>query len=353
MQRGYALLAVILLIAAILPACSFRKAGAEGQIVLNPTDDTFVDDYSPQSNFGAQDAVKLSSYQPSFLWYHTDIWLKFDLSSIPPDATVDSATVQLYAVNLTDPYNHTWAYSCTNSSWSESTLTFQDYQDHLIGDMNFTLMSDIPVPSSSQWYNWSVNGAVVNALSQGRENVTLVLMVGNGEIHEASSYVKFSSKESLLGMAFAPRLIVHWSSAPSGVEGIQLEPKTATNHVGTSHTLRAFVTDKDGVPVPLVYVNFTIVSGPNAVRSMLGLSDANGMAAFSWSSGVSGTDIVNATIAGETVFDTASKTWESGFFDPIMDTINRIPIGVIVGTALVTIALVGSYAVLRWKRKTH
>jgi hypothetical protein len=86
---------------------------------------------------------------------------------------------------------------------------------------------------------------------------------------------------------------------------------------------------------------------------MLGLSNPNGVAAFSWSSEVSGTDIVNATIAGETVFDTASKTWQSGFFDPIMGIINRIPIGVIVGTALLAIALVGSYAVLRWKRKTH
>jgi hypothetical protein len=113
------------------------------------------------------------------------------------------------------------------------------------------------------------------------------------------------------------------------------------------------VTNKDGVPMPYVHVNFTIVSGPNAGRSMEATANPNGVASFSWSSEIIGTDVVNATIRGETVFDTASKTWETGFFDPIMDTINRIPIGVIVGTVLLTIALVGSYAVLRWKRKTH
>jgi hypothetical protein len=206
---------VVLLGATFLPACSIRKAGAEGQLVLDPTDDTYADDYNLESNFGAQDIVKLSSYQPNFLWYHTDIWLKFDLSSVPAEAAIDSATLQLFAANVTDTYNHTWAYSCANSSWRESTLTFQYFQDYLLQDMNFTLMSDVPVSTANQWYNWSVNDAVSDAMSNDRGNVTLVLMVGNGEIHDSSSYAAFCSKESELGLVYAPKLAIHWSNNPS------------------------------------------------------------------------------------------------------------------------------------------
>lgn len=214
MQRMKCLLFVVMLLGAtILPVCLIRKAGAEGQVVLNPTDDTYIDDYNLQSNFGTQDIVKLSSYQPSFLWYHTDIWLKFDLSSVPADAAIDSATLQLYAANVTDTYNHTWAYSCTNSSWQESTLTFQGFQDYLMPAMNFTLMCDTSVSTANQWYDWSVVGAVTDARNNGRELVTLVLMVGN-EYHDPSSFAAFCSKESALGLVYAPKLVVHWSNNP-------------------------------------------------------------------------------------------------------------------------------------------
>lgn len=206
---------VVLLGATFLPACLIRKAGAEGQLVLDPTDDTYTDDYNLESNFGAQDIVKLSSYQPNFLWYHTDIWLKFDLSSVPAEAAIDSATLQLFAANVTDTYNHTWAYSCANSSWQESTLTFQHFQDYLFQDMNFTLMSDVPVSTANQWYNWSVNNAVSDVMSNDKGNVTLVLMVGNGEIHDSSAYAAFCSKESELGLVYAPKLAIHWSNNPS------------------------------------------------------------------------------------------------------------------------------------------
>jgi len=431
----------------LLPAGLIRKAAADGQVVLSPTDDTYVDFNNMNSNYGSLGYLNVSCWQqpgplPARNW--RDSWLKFDLSSIPDGVTADSAVLNLSVDVVTENYV-IWAISCTNNTWSESTLTFMNAPT---GDLNYTILEAVEVTNSTRSYVWHVTSLVNQAVNEGPKLVTIVLTVPY--FNSLDSFVSFYSKEH--GSEFSPTLRVHWGGTPhpgiggirlepktstnhvgtmhtvrafvtgagetpvpvpdvtvdftitsgpnvgrtlqattnqdgvaefswtsevsgtdivngtirgetfsdtasktweSGIGGIRLEPKTATNHVGTNHTLFAFVTNKDGVPMPYVHVNFTIVSGPNAGRSMLGLSNPNGVAAFSWSSEVSGTDIVNATIAGETVFDTASKTWQSGFFDPIMGIINRIPIGVIVGTALLAIALVGSYAVLRWKRKTH
>jgi hypothetical protein len=63
------------------------------------------------------------------------------------------------------------------------------------------------------------------------------------------------------------------------IEGITLTPTTATNPVGTNHTILATVAGT-GDPVPNRAVNFTITSGPNAGLTGSAITDINGHATF-------------------------------------------------------------------------
>lgn len=94
---------------------------------------------------------------------------------------------------------------------------------------------------------------------------------------------------------------------------ITLSPSTATNPVGTDHTVTATVTDSNGMALSGVLVTFTVESGPNVGATGTGTTDAMGHASFTYhDSGGAGTDLISATFitaTGSQEKATATKTW--------------------------------------------
>lgn len=98
------------------------------------------------------------------------------------------------------------------------------------------------------------------------------------------------------------------SNLPCGVTvvGITLSPMSASNNVGTSHTVTARVTDMLNNPQPGVQVTFTVLAGPNAGASGTCTvnanctTDANGNVSFTYTSnGVLGTDDIQACFTNQ------------------------------------------------------
>jgi hypothetical protein len=90
-----------------------------------------------------------------------------------------------------------------------------------------------------------------------------------------------------------------------------LAPATATNPVGTSHTVTVTVT-QNGNPASGIMVNFSLTSGPNAGKNGSGTTNNNGQATFTYTSnGQTGTDTIQAsgTISSMAFSCTATKTW--------------------------------------------
>jgi hypothetical protein len=91
---------------------------------------------------------------------------------------------------------------------------------------------------------------------------------------------------------------------------LTLSPETATNPVGTSHTVTAVATAANGAPVAGATVTFTVTAGPNVGQSGTDVTDATGTATFTYTSnGAPGTDTISASI-GELTSEAVSKTWE-------------------------------------------
>jgi hypothetical protein len=133
----------------------------------------------------------------------------------------------------------------------------------------------------------------------------------------------------LLGQVLPP------GTATPSASGLSLTPPTATNPLGQTHTVTAYVTDQYLNPISGVTVNFEITSGPNAGATGTTTTDNDGFATFSWTSSTIGTDTVKATIvnaAGATVEATAEKTWMPG---------NQVPEGPFGTIALSAAMLVG------------
>ncbi len=78
-------------------------------------------------------------------------------------------------------------------------------------------------------------------------------------------------------------------------EGIVLSPTDATLSVGDQHSVIATLQDDAGRPVPNRPVTFTITQGPNAGRTFVAATDADGNAQFSYTSQIAGSDRIQAS----------------------------------------------------------
>ena len=83
-------------------------------------------------------------------------------------------------------------------------------------------------------------------------------------------------------------------------QGINLVPGTATNPVGTDHTVTAIVSDSLGNPVVGTTVTFNVTVGPNTGASGVDVTDAFGEATFPYTSnGTAGIDQIQASFVDD------------------------------------------------------
>jgi len=98
--------------------------------------------------------------------------------------------------------------------------------------------------------------------------------------------------------------------------GITVTPGTATDPVGSSHTVTATLLNSSGAPLVGVTVTFKVTSGPNAGKTGTCVTNAAGQCTFTYSDppGVTGTDNIVATFTDATgtlhSSNTATKTWQ-------------------------------------------
>jgi hypothetical protein len=78
---------------------------------------------------------------------------------------------------------------------------------------------------------------------------------------------------------------------------VGLSPVSATNPVGTDHTVTAFAQAANGAPVPGVTISFRVLTGPNAGKTGTGTTGGDGKATFTYhDDGGAGTDTIQAFI---------------------------------------------------------
>jgi PKD repeat protein len=133
-------------------------------------------------------------------------------------------------------------------------------------------------------------------------------------------------------------IIVIAPAAPA----LTLEPLSDTNPVGTSHTLTATLVDADSIPMSGETITFT-VAGVNPT-SGTAVTDANGVAIWSYTGTNKGDDTIVATGAGVTSNE-AHKTWNGGG-GPISSMTEW-------GIIAMVVVLSGLGVLMLWRRQTY
>jgi len=150
--------------------------------------------------------------------------------------------------------------------------------------------------------------------------------------------------------AGAPVSATASATATAQGEGISLSPTGAINAVGTEHTVTAKVQNATGAAVPEVNVTFIIIAGPNKDLTGDAVTDASGLATFTYSSAVEGTDTIQACYDGyvpavqstavqsQICSNVVTKTWQAGVPPvPELSTIVLFGIGLLMLGGLVVL----------------
>ncbi len=133
-------------------------------------------------------------------------------------------------------------------------------------------------------------------------------------------YVQFKDTSGFLSNVFNDQIEYAESCAIS--ESIDLTPLTASNKVGTQHTVTAKVHDNQSTesgkykPIEGIEVTFNIISGPHVGLTGTDTTDSNGEATFTYTGTKAGTDTLEASFVDSDdntkKSNQVTKTWVSG-----------------------------------------
>lgn len=136
--------------------------------IFNSTEDTYVDETRPDSNFGKYTFVKVND--------DCEIYLKF--TGLPAADTIRKAEVKLYNTFRMENGPEVEALT-TSFYWDEKTVTWNNGMTSAIGSLDTTLAN-----GTQQWFSWDVTEGVKFDMSSG--TVTIILRAvtsGNAQFY--------------------------------------------------------------------------------------------------------------------------------------------------------------------------
>jgi hypothetical protein len=190
-------------------------------LTLNPVADSFINLNEPDSNFGG------SSYLRTWYWSQTlayRSYLKFDLSSIPSEANIESAKLELYtAYRMGDETSNVEVHYCEDNAWTEIGITWNNAPSF---DPESSSTSSVAFEET--WYSWVLTEDVIRA--KPNQQLSLVLTSSSDTIEN------FYSKDPSYAAEYKPKLTITYSGVDTSPSPSPAATPTPTPTLSQSPT---------------------------------------------------------------------------------------------------------------------
>ena len=263
-------------------------------VTLSPTKDTYLHGGATTTNYGGCTTFEISRY------YNRRALLQFDLTSIPADATIVSATLKLTqtASSSTTGTDNIEARMLTNS-WTEGSgactgvsNTVANWNQRVTGqnwatvggggDYNSTVYATTSVGTAPGDYTWNLL-TMVNAWRSGTTNNGILLKFASEETTYSRSHT-FASREHATS-AYRPTLTIVYNCTSTPIFTVD---STSTRCQG-KETVTYTATPKDGKAI-------TYSMDLNSLWAGNTIDPATGEVTFA--ANFSGTTTITATSSG-------------------------------------------------------
>jgi len=272
--------------------------GSPTTVQLYPTNDAYVSSEEPDDSAGTQ----------PYLYVYTNgdeyrSLLKFNLSSIPNDAEVQSATLKV----LIDADHWPWsgagasleARAVTNDVWSEGTVTWNNQPPYgsLLGTVTQSFYEDGEM--AEEWWEWNVVTWVSSELS-GDKTASFCLKATENQCWFCAEEYSDTSKRPYLEVTYT---IPEPEKDPTT---LAVSPASFTLESGQGTTLTATLTS-DGTPLAGKTVTWTRTAGTLSAGS--GTTDFSGQVSVTYTVPTVSTQTtvtVTASFAGDDQYQSSS-----------------------------------------------
>lgn len=213
---------------------------------LTATKDTYIDTRVPNNNYGTNQYIRSGTSEIAgpfgvFYYYHQRVFVQFNLSSIPSNAVVVSAKLQLTRWNTALSTNHNWKTKHVLESWIESGLnsvTAADQPD--ITDITGNIVTTAASTAVTQ--EMDVTNMVQRMVYGSLENHGWCVQVED-EGYQGNSGMWFYSREHTVS-GQRPKLIIEYYE-PYSLSNVVVTHESATgaSDGGVSFSLLNGATD--------------------------------------------------------------------------------------------------------------
>ena len=207
--------------------------------LLTPSDDTFVNEHSPDYVGGGANSVYVGTqlYQGA-LEVCRGYW-KFDLSGMPSGATIDNAQFKVYTQyggesgeypNYVDNTLTVTLKKVDNDSWGEGTTSWSNKPA-----MGSSFVSVVVPPTHAQRYSWDITSYVASQVASGDRTISLGMISEN---EGGNALVPWMAKESSYWAGQESYLIVSYTPGQPtrGVDVESISPSSQSGPPGSTLT---------------------------------------------------------------------------------------------------------------------
>ncbi|WP_245610465.1 CBM96 family carbohydrate-binding protein [Thermococcus celericrescens] len=154
---------------------------------MSPTDDAYVNDASPDTNYGTESRLYVGTYYSDGSNYRS--YLKFDLSGLPEGAVITSARLYVYTYYgaYGTPVNIS-VCSVDDDSWSETSITWNTKPNP-----GTLLDKDLVGTDGKHWSVWDVTSFVQSEFNSDKIVSFVLMSDAEGDLTERITY---NSKET-------------------------------------------------------------------------------------------------------------------------------------------------------------
>ena len=209
------------------PGQVYTPTPIPGAARFDPVADTYLDQWAPTTNYASS---------PKLIVRQGDIkapLIRFDLTSLPPNAVIDRAILSLSVLDRTNPGQLTVTAYKVLRSWDEQQCTWQQAAEGqawtLAGcndpsrDRSDVVADEVTLTDVGRWYDLDLTSLVQDWVRESNTNQGLVLK-GSGSA--SVEYGFYSSNHS--SEAMRPRLMVVWHGPAPTPTGPPLPTPTVT-----------------------------------------------------------------------------------------------------------------------------
>jgi hypothetical protein len=218
-------------------------------LTIAPAADAHVrDGSSASSNFGASTTLEVRNQSGS----NRISYLRFPLTAI--NGTVTAAKLRLFGKRATSSTVRDGAFAVSNTSWGESTLTFNNRPP-----LGVQLGSGVAIGTTAQYYEWDVTPFVQNQKNGGATAASFAIQMASPVTFAPDA---FNSKEA---GSNRPQLVVTADTAGDTPPAVARAAAASPSPVTGSQTALSVLGSDDHGEAALSYTWLTVGTPPAPV----------------------------------------------------------------------------------------